>query len=91
MIMTLHNCSIQVVVGSFIPGGKKESNQTTNHVEPDSTSGKLIGGGMTGASSPLPRGALSESPAALGAHSTRVSLNHTLEITCRAHFVSFEK
>lgn len=60
MIMTLHNCSIQVIVGSFIPDGKKESKQI-DLGEPDSTSRKLVGGGMTGATCPLPRGALSES------------------------------
>ncbi|KAG6486221.1 AT-hook motif nuclear-localized protein 10-like [Zingiber officinale] len=51
---------VQVVAGSFIPDRKKDSKQT-NLGEPDSTSGKLVGGGMTGASSLLPHGALSES------------------------------
>lgn len=52
---------IQVVVGSFITDGRKES-KSANHMEPLNAPSKLgPGGGHTGASSPPSRGTLSES------------------------------
>nr|XP_018683585.1 PREDICTED: AT-hook motif nuclear-localized protein 10-like isoform X2 [Musa acuminata subsp. malaccensis] len=51
---------VQVVMGSFIPDGKKGSKQI-NPVDPTSAPGKLAADGMTGASSPLSRGTMSES------------------------------
>ncbi|XP_042448142.1 AT-hook motif nuclear-localized protein 10-like isoform X1 [Zingiber officinale] len=58
--LLLASSPVQVVVGSFIPDGKKELKQA-NLTEPVSTTGKLVAGRTTGASSPLSRGALSES------------------------------
>ncbi|XP_044511030.1 AT-hook motif nuclear-localized protein 10 isoform X2 [Mangifera indica] len=52
---------VQVVVGSFIAEGRKES-KSSNHMEPSSAPSKIIpGGGSAGASSPPSRGTLSES------------------------------
>ncbi|KAJ0087558.1 hypothetical protein Patl1_09342 [Pistacia atlantica] len=52
---------VQVVVGSFIAEGRKES-KSSNHMEPLSAPSKNIaGGGSAGASSPPSRGTLSES------------------------------
>ncbi|XP_065042255.1 AT-hook motif nuclear-localized protein 10-like isoform X1 [Musa acuminata AAA Group] len=48
-----------VVMGSFIPDGKKGPKQI-NPVDPTSAPGKLAADGMTGASSPLSRGTMSE-------------------------------
>ncbi|CAL9054028.1 AT-hook motif nuclear-localized protein 10-like isoform X2 [Musa acuminata AAA Group] len=50
---------VQVVMGSFIPDGKKGPKQI-NPVDPTSAPGKLAADGMTGASSPLSRGTMSE-------------------------------
>ncbi|XP_075650930.1 AT-hook motif nuclear-localized protein 10 [Castanea sativa] len=64
---------IQVVVGSFITDGRKES-KSANHMEPlNAPSSKLgPGGGHTGASSPPSRGTLSESSGGPGS-----PLNHS--------------
>ncbi|XP_043708943.1 AT-hook motif nuclear-localized protein 10-like isoform X2 [Telopea speciosissima] len=52
---------VQVVVGSFIADGRKES-KSTNQSEPSSAPPKLTpGGGAAGAGSPQSRGTLSES------------------------------
>jgi len=53
--------SLQVVVGSFVADGRKES-KTANHTEPSSATSRLPPrGGSTGVSSPPSRGILSES------------------------------
>lgn len=63
---------IQVVVGSFITDGRKES-KSANHMEPLNAPSKLgPGGGHTGASSPPSRGTLSESSGGPGS-----PLNHS--------------
>ncbi|WOK94146.1 hypothetical protein Cni_G02848 [Canna indica] len=51
---------VQVILGSFIPDGRKESKQV-NPLDPTSDLGKLAPAGTTGASSPPSRGTLSES------------------------------
>ncbi|KAK3002464.1 hypothetical protein RJ639_022104 [Escallonia herrerae] len=52
---------VQVIVGSFIADGRKET-KPVNHMEPISATPKLnTGGGGTGASSPQSHGTLSES------------------------------
>ncbi|KAJ6921105.1 AT-hook motif nuclear-localized protein 10-like [Populus alba x Populus x berolinensis] len=52
---------VQVVVGSFVADGRKES-KTANHTEPSSATSRLPPkGGSTGVSSPPSRGTLSES------------------------------
>lgn len=55
---------LQVVVGSFIADGRKES-KSASQVEPSSAPPKIApvggGGGVTGTSSPPSRGTLSES------------------------------
>ncbi|KAF8406744.1 hypothetical protein HHK36_008836 [Tetracentron sinense] len=57
---------VQIVVGSFISGGGKES-KSMNQVEPSSAPSKLgPGGGATGASSPTSRGTPSESSGGTG-------------------------
>lgn len=62
----------QVVVGSFITDGRKES-KSANHMEPLNAPSKLgPGGGHTGASSPPSRGTLSESSGGPGS-----PLNHS--------------
>lgn len=64
-------------MGSFIPEGKKGSKQI-NPVDPTSAPGKLAADGMTGASSPLSRGTMSESSGGPGSplnQSTRVCNN----------------
>ncbi|KAF5455588.1 hypothetical protein F2P56_025149 [Juglans regia] len=65
---------VQVVVGSFIADGRKES-KSSNQMEPLNAPSKLApgGGGPTGASSPPSRGTLSESSGGPGSphnHST---------------------
>ncbi|KAL0016734.1 hypothetical protein SO802_003803 [Lithocarpus litseifolius] len=63
---------IQVVVGSFITDGRKES-KSANHMEPLNAPTKLgPGGGYTGAGSPPSRGTLSESSGGPGS-----PLNHS--------------
>ncbi|CAL9117654.1 unnamed protein product [Musa textilis] len=69
---------VQVVMGSFIPDGKKGSKQI-NPVDPTSASGKLAADGMTGASSPLSWGTMSESSGGPGSplnQSTRMCNNN---------------
>ncbi|RWW56805.1 hypothetical protein BHE74_00036456 [Ensete ventricosum] len=69
---------VQVVMGSFIPDGKKGSKQI-NLVDPTSAPGKVAADGMTGASSPLSRRTMSESSGGPGSplnHSTRVCNNN---------------
>lgn len=58
--------SLQVVVGSFIADGRKES-KSANQVEPlSATTRPAPTGGSTGASSPPSRGTLSESSGGQG-------------------------
>ncbi|KAK1282773.1 hypothetical protein QJS10_CPB22g01510 [Acorus calamus] len=69
---------VQVVVGSFIADGRKES-KPANFTDPTSASGKLgPGGGLSGPASPPSRGTLSESSGGPGSpinHSTGISNN----------------
>ncbi|URD93168.1 AT hook motif domain containing protein [Musa troglodytarum] len=51
---------VQVIVGSFIADGRKETKKT-NPLEPMSAPGKLVPAGTSGPSSPPSRGTLSES------------------------------
>ena len=63
---------LQVIVGSFIADGRKES-KPVKHMEPLSAPPKIASGvGATGASSPPSRGTLSESSGGPGS-----PLNHS--------------
>lgn len=60
------NCLLQVVVGSFLPEGRKDSKSHFSR-DPSSATPKVISSGRnTGAGSPPSRGTLSESSGGAG-------------------------
>ncbi|KAB2626273.1 DNA-binding protein ESCAROLA [Pyrus ussuriensis x Pyrus communis] len=75
-------CPVQVVVGSFVADGRKES-KTANQMDPLSVAPKFDpGSGPTGASSPQSRGTLSESSGGPGSplnQSTGACNNNNLQ------------